>query len=344
MASIVSYGSYIPRFRVEGGEISRVWGRDLRVGVMTKAIPGPDEDTITMATESARNCLRSVDLDLGKVRALYIGSESHPYAVKPSGTVVAEALGITPDLYMADLEFACKAGSTAIIICSSQVDSGLIEYGLAIGADKAQSSTVDELEFATGSGAASFLIGKKGIVDIESMKSYTTDTPDFWRRDVQKYPSHGGRFTGEPAYFRHVTECAELLMSTMGTEAKDFKYAVFHQPNLKFPSSVGKKLGFKEEQLRPGLLVPEIGNAYAASSLLGLTAALDASEPGDRVLLVSYGSGAGSDAFQLYVNDEIVKFREVKNSRGIRNTSSYIEEKEVLDYSIYAKYSGRYRI
>jgi hydroxymethylglutaryl-CoA synthase len=343
MASITSYGSYIPRFRVEGSEILRVWGRDLNVGVKTKSVPGPDEDTITMATEAARNCLRSIDLDPGRVGALYIGSESHPYAVKPSGTVVAEALGIAPDLYMADLEFACKAGSTAIALCSSQVDSGLVEYGLAIGADRAQSSTVDELEYATGAGAASFLIGKDGVADIEHMESYNSDTPDFWRRDGQEYPSHGGRFTGEPAYFRHVTTCARALMSAMGTEAKDFKYAVFHQPNLKFPTSVGKQLGFRDEQLKPGLLVQEIGNAYAASSLLGLTAVLDISEPGEKILMVSYGSGAGSDAFQLLVKDEITRFRERRRMRNIRDTASFVDEKVILDYSIYAKYSGRYR-
>jgi len=342
MASIVSYGAYIPRFRVDVREISRVWGREMNLGVKTKAVPGPDEDTITMSTEAARNCLRSTDVGLDKVGALYIGSESHPYAVKPSGTVVAEALGIAPHLYMADLEFACKAGSAAMIICAAQVDSNQIDYGLAIGADRSQSATVDELEFATGAGAASFLMGREGIVDIEGTRAYATDTPDFWRRDEQRYPTHGGRFTGEPAYFRHVTECTRALMSQMGTSPEDYRYVIFHQPNLKFPTSVGKQLGFSGEQLRPGLLIPDIGNSYSASSLLGLTATLDISEPGDRILLVSYGSGAGSDAFSLMVNDDIIKFKETRGSRGIRNTSSYVEEKEMLDYSIYAKYSGRY--
>src|SRR5439155_1537859 len=82
-------------------------------------------------------------------------------------------------------------------------------------------------------------------------------TPDFWRREGQRYPSHGGRFTGEPAYFKHVVNCAQLLFKRAGTTAEDYDYAVFHQPNGKFPVRVAKQLGFKEPQIDTGLCVRE---------------------------------------------------------------------------------------
>ena len=93
-----------------------------------------------------------------------------------------------------------------------------------------------------------------------------TDTPDFWRREHMHYPRHAGRFTGEPAYFKHVLGAARGLMEKAGATPKDFTYAVFHQPNGKFPLRAGKALGFTREQIETGRLVPKLGNTYSGSS------------------------------------------------------------------------------
>ncbi len=154
------------------------------------------------------------------IGALYVGSESHPYAVKPTGTVVAEAIEASPNLTVADFEFACKAGTAAIQVCMGLVGSGMIKYGVAIGADTSQGAPGDPLEYSASAGGAAYLIGSREIIaKINSTFSYTTDTPDFWRREGQPYPSHGGRFTGEPAYFKHVSAAAKGLMEKVGLEA-----------------------------------------------------------------------------------------------------------------------------
>jgi len=171
---------------------------------------------------------------------------------------------------------------------------------------------------------------------IEASYSYATDTPDFWRRADAKYPEHGERFTGEPAYFKHITAAAEGLMEGLGTTAADYAYAVFHQPNTKFPMRVAKQLGFKNEQVEPGLLVPLIGNTYAGSAMIGLTAILDIAQPGDRILLVSYGSGAGSDAFSMHATDLLPKRRTLATS-----TADYISRRTEIDYATYARFRGK---
>ena len=141
MVGIVSYGAYVPRYRIKPEEIGRIWGTDgasMGKGLMInqKSVPSPDEDTVTISTEAARYMLARVpDVDSADIGAVYIGPERHPYAVKPSSTIVAEAIGATPNMTAADLEFACKAGTAGIQAGLGLVKAGMVKYAVAIGAD-----------------------------------------------------------------------------------------------------------------------------------------------------------------------------------------------------------------
>jgi hydroxymethylglutaryl-CoA synthase len=340
---IVSYGAYVPRYRITPKEIGRVWGLDgvgYGKGLMIeqKSVAGPDEDVITISVEAARSALRRAKISPQKIGAIYVGSESHPYTVKPSGTVVAEAIEATPNLTCADYEFACKAGTAAIQTCMGLVKSEMIEYGLAIGADTSQGAPGDALEFSASAGGAAMLIGSKDVIArIDATLSYTTDTPDFWRREGQMYPTHGGRFTGEPAYFKHINSCAKMLFQKCGTKPSDYKYAVFHQPNGKFPQKVAKQLGFTTEQITTGLLTPQIGNTYSGAVPLGLSAILDEAIPGDRIFAIAYGSGAGSDGFDITVTPAIEKF----DRAAAPSVKQLFQNLKQLDYGTYAKFRGK---
>lgn len=336
---IVGYGAYVPQYRLPATEVARLWGgSDEGLPIKEKSVPGLDEDTITMAIEAARNALARSGLDARKLRAVWVGSESHPYAVKPSSTIVAEAIGTSPNIQAADMEFACKAGTEAVVAAIALVGSGMGDYALAIGADTAQGKPGDALEYTAAAGAAAFILGpaEESLVEIISTYSFVTDTPDFWRRAYQHYPEHGQRFTGEPAYFKHVSTAAKTMMSESGTTAADYQYAVFHHPNAKFPQRVAKQLGFSPEQIKTGLLASVIGNTYAAASPLGLTAVLDEAKPGDRILMVSYGSGAGSDALDLRVTERLEKCRNLAPL-----TAQYIARRVEIDYATYARYRGK---
>jgi hydroxymethylglutaryl-CoA synthase len=215
------------------------------------------------------------------------------------------------------------------------VKSEMIKYGIAIGADTSQAAPGDALEYAASAGGAAFIIGNdKVIASINETSSFTTDTPDFWRREGRKYPAHGGRFTGAPAYFKHIISNAQYLMELTNSKPEDYNYAVFHQPNGKFPLRVAKMLGFTPDQVKQGLLCPIIGNTYSGSSMLGLASVLDIAKPGNRIFVTSYGSGAGSDAFDITVTNNIDNFPLEKAPL----VSQLIEKKQYIDYSSYAKY------
>jgi hydroxymethylglutaryl-CoA synthase len=336
---IIGYGSYIPQYRLPAHEVARVWKEGQSgLPITEKAVPGPDEDTMTIGLEAARNALARAGIDPQEIGAVWVGSESHPYAVKPTSTIIAEAIGATPHTEAADWQFACKAGTETVQAAIGFVGSGMAHYALGIGADTAQGRPGDALEYTAAAGGAAYVIApaEESLAVFEASYSYVTDTPDFWRRPNTHYPSHGQRFTGEPAYFHHVLAAGQELMSQLGYQPGDFEYVVLHQPNKKFPERAAAMLGFEKEQWQTGLLAPIIGNTYAGASLLGLTAVLDIAKAGDRILCISFGSGAGSDAFSIRVTEKIT----AKQGRAPL-TQDYINRRVEIDYATYARYRGK---
>lgn len=339
MIGIVSYGAYIPKHRIKPSQIAHAWGKasdevEKTLGVFEKAVASVDEDAITLAIEAAYKALTSGNINPQDLGAITVGSESHPYAVKPSSTTVAGILGMGTDYLAADLEFACKAGTAGIQFMFGLVQSGKAKYVLAVGSDVAQSKPSDVLEYTAGSASAAFILGKKDtIANLIDFTSFSSDTPDFWRKDTEKFPSHAGRFTGQPAYFAHVLGASEAMLKKVKMKSSDFDYAIFHMPNAKFPNEAAKKLGFTPKQLKPGFVVPYIGNPYSGSSMIGLAATLDIAKAGDKIFVCSYGSGAGSDAFVFVVTKEIKAYQ-----KKLKDTvAAQIKNKEYIDYSLIAK-------
>jgi hydroxymethylglutaryl-CoA synthase len=339
---LAGFGAYVPRFRVDTAAIAAAWRPRGTAGaaVAQKSVTGPDEDVVTMAIEAGRTAVGRSGLEASSIGAVWVGTESKPYAVKPSATIVAEALGITPGVVAADMEFACKAGSEAMQAAVAFVGAGMVDAALAIGMDTAQSKPGDALEYTAGCGGAAFVFApaERAVAVVEASVSHVTDTPDFFRREGAAYPEHGSRFTGEPSYFHHTLAASRRLLEELGASAGDYTYAVFHQPVPKFVHRAAQDLGFSREQVRTGLLAPQIGNAYAGSSLLGLAAVLDVAAPGDRIFFCSYGSGAGSDAFSFVVNERVL------DRRNGPSVGDYLDRsRTITDYGHYLKLRHKIR-
>jgi hydroxymethylglutaryl-CoA synthase len=346
MVGIVGYGSYLPVFRIKVDDIARQWGarpESIRKGLLLKekTVPSPDEDTITISVEASKYAFKRAGIDPGLVGAVYVGSESHPYAVKPSGTVLADALGISPEVHVADYEFACKAGTEAMFVAYCQVKSGVLDYALAVGADTSQGAPGDALEYSASAGGTAFIFGRENVIaEVLHTYSYTTDTPDFWRREGASYPQHGGRFTGAPAYFKHVLGAGATILEKSGLTPEQIAHAVFHMPNGKFPLTAGKRLGFKDKQLKTGWIVPLMGNTYSGSSPTGLSAIFDVGKPGDLILMVSFGSGAGSDAFIYRLTERLPEVQGV--APKLRDMLE--GKRRYVDYGTYAKFRDKIKL
>jgi hydroxymethylglutaryl-CoA synthase len=330
---IVGYGVYTSKFRIKEGNIER-------------SVPFIDEDAITAAVEAGKLALIHSGVDNTSIGKIYVGSESNPYAVKPIASKVAQVLKLgeeNEDLQgvdAIDMEFACKAATSMFKDAAALVNypKSNIKHAMVIGTDNSQAAPRDcpggELDLFVGYGAAAFIFGKQDVIaEIEGWYSCTSDTPDFWRRDGEPHPMHGGRFTGDPAYFKHVRTSAKKLMERLNLQVGDVDYFVAHQPNLQFPVRIAKELGFKEEQYAPMLQVAKFGNTYSGASPIGLAAVLDIAKPDDRILMASYGSGAGSDAYSLVTTKQILDKRQNQ-----KMTIAYQAQNPFLEHVDYTTY------
>ena len=332
---IVGYGVYVSKFRIKEGSIER-------------SVPFPDEDAITAAVEAGKLALIHSGIDPSLVGKLYVGSESNPYAVNPIASKVAQVLRLGEEekaegvqgIDTVDTEFACKAATSMFKDAAALVyyPKTPMKYAMVIGADNSQAAPRGEpggeLDFFVGFGGCAFIFGMDDVIaELESWYSCSSDTPDFWRRDLEPYPRHGGRFTGEPAYFKHTVKGGQKLMDNMGLKPSDFDYFVCHQPNLRYPVRAARALGFKEEQYAPGLQVSKFGNTYSGSSPTGLASILDNAKAYDRIMIVSYGSGAGSDAYSFVVTNQIEQKR-----RRQKFTIEHQTENEFIEYVDYTTY------
>ena len=334
-AGIVGYGVYTSRFRIkENG--------------MERAVPFIDEDAVTAAVEAGKLALIHSGVDNALVGKVYVGTESNPYAVKPIASKVAQVLKLGEEdddvqaVDAVDTEFACKAASSMFKDAAALVNypKSDMKYAMVIGADNSQSAPRGcpggELDLFVGYGGSAYIFGKYDVIaEIEGWYSCTSDTPDFWRRDSERYPLHGGRFTGDPAYFKHVRKATTKLMEKLGLKPNDVNYFVAHQPNPQFPVKIAKELGFKPDQYEVSLQVNKFGNTYSGCSPIGLAAVLDVAKPDDRILITSYGSGAGSDSYLLRTTDQLVS----KRRRQKVNIKYQVENPfvEYVDYSTYRR-------
>jgi len=335
LPGVVGYGFYASRFRIKEGKLER-------------SVPFIDEDAVTAAVEAGKLALIHSGVDSSLVGKVYVGSESNPYAVKPIASKVAQVLklgeedGDVQGVDAVDTEFACKAASSMFKDAAALVNypkSG-VKYAMVIGADNSQAAPRGcpggELDVFVGYGGSAFLFGKHDVIaEIEGWYSCTSDTPDFWRRDGEPFPMHGGRFTGDPAYFKHVRKATTKLMEKLSLQAGDVDYFVTHQPNPQFPVKVAKQLGFKDEQYAVSLQVNKFGNTYSGCSPAGLAAVLDVAKPEERILITSYGSGAGSDAYLLRTTSQLID----KRQRQKLNVKFQTENPfvEYVDYTTYRR-------
>ncbi|MFC2006596.1 hydroxymethylglutaryl-CoA synthase family protein [Chloroflexota bacterium] len=330
MAGIITYGAYIPYYRLPRSVIGKAWGRGGGSG--EKAIANYDEDTISMSVAAAMDCLKGIDSKT--VDALYLATTNAPYKERQNATIAAAALDLRREVQTADFANCLRAGTIAMLSALDAVKAGSAGSVILAASDMRLGGASGENEQSFGDGAAAFVIGKNRVAaEIEGTFTISEDFPDSWRAYNDTFVrSWEDRFGFEEGYLKFPAEAAAEAMKKCKLTPKDFSKVCFYGPNARRHGEAGRRMGFQPEQIQDSLL-DVVGNTGAAHSLMVLVGALEEAEAGDRILLVGYGSGC--DAIVLRVTEEISKIRD---RRGIKK---HLQMKRTLDnYEKYLRWRG----
>lgn len=339
MTGIVGYGAYIPGLRITTKEIRAVWpGAGSVAGVQERAVADLDEDVITMAVAAAERALEQAGLVPEEVQAVYLATTSAPYEEKSAAAVVQVALGLPAGTLAVDVGGSTRAGTLALRLGQAQVEAGHAEVALVIASDNRRPALGDPLEQGLGAGAVALVVGRERVLaEISGWSSVTEQVATVWRPYGEKWlrRQDDGRFEREYGYLRCAGQAGRQALAALYLEGGEVACLAASEPDGRSLANLARTLGLPREATQATTLAPMVGDTGAAAPLLGLVAALEEGQPGQRVLVISYGPGAGSDAFGVSLTQGL----EAKRGMGER-LKEMLAGKTYLSYPAYAKRAG----
>lgn len=336
MAGIVSYGGYVPRYRLNRKTIFKTMGW-MNPGTIAnskgeKAVANFDEDSVTMAVAAGKDALNGIDPSA--VEGLYLASTSLPYKERLNAGIVAAGLGFNDQIRAADFTGGLKAGTTALLSALDAVNAGQQSTVMVAASESrlGQPSSAQEMIF--GDAAASLLIGDKDIIaEFKGSYSLTCDFVDHYRGGSAKTDRQWeDRWIRDLGYARFIPEAVRGLLEKYGLEIGDFKKVIYDCHYGAARKKLNKILGIAPEADQSNFQ-SEIGQCGSAQSLVMLVAALEAASPGDKILVVSFGSGC--DALYFEAADGITRTQKGKGISGCLANKAELDQ-----YSKYLVWRG----
>ncbi len=325
MAGIVSYGAYIPKWRMSRELLRRGLKGE-------KAIAGRDEDSVTMAVSAVLDCLNGLERE--SIDGLFFASTTAPYREKQIATIVAAAADLRRDILTADFANSLRAGTAALKAAIDAVRAGSAKKVMVVAADSRLGAPGSSLEADLGDGAAALLIGQEGIVaSLEGSYSISNELIDIWRAEEDQFVRvWEERFVQTQGYLKVVSEAVQGLFSKYGLSPGDFTKLIVYAPNPRRAIDLARRLRFDPKTQLQDTLYEVMGNTGTAYPLMLLVAALEEAKLGDHLLLASYGNGSDVLAFQ--VTEALEGVRE-----GRRGMKAHLESKKLVpDYKTYLKW------
>jgi hydroxymethylglutaryl-CoA synthase len=331
MVGITSYGAYIPLYRLNRAEIGRAW--DMPTAPGEKAVANYDEDSLTMAVEAARGCLKGIKLD--SIDGLFFASTTSPYRDKQTAATIAMVLGINRESVTMDFSGSLRCGTNALRAAVDAVRSGSANNVVVIASEMRLGYPAGANEISFGDGAAAVLVGNKAVIaEVEGSYSIYEELQDFWRSDKDLFVrSAEDRFIVDEGYNKVIPAAVSGALKKFNLTSKDFSTCVLYVPNQRQIGTLVKKLGFDPKTQSKDRLFSNVGDTGSAMPMMSLVETLEEAITGNRIILVAYGNGC--DVFSLKMTDDIERAK-VKDRMGI--TRCIASKKMLSNYNRYLRW------
>ncbi|MHA1144291.1 MAG: hydroxymethylglutaryl-CoA synthase [Candidatus Helarchaeota archaeon] len=332
MVGIISYGCYVPRYRISSGELKKVWNKS-SAGVKEKSVPYRDEDTITLALSAAKNSLSS-GLEIARIKSLYFASVSSPFIEKQISTLLLSMLGLDEQSKNVDLGGSARAGSFALEEATNHCQLNPNDLSMVVTADSLLSRPGSNLEGSFGAGGTSWIIGNlEPIAVFEGFTSFSSEISERWRPVDGEYHAGDDRFVRQFGIIKTMKNAIKQLTNQVNREVNDYDHVIFQQNDGRIPIQIAKSVKLDLKKLEVGNIVQYFGDIGVSSVLMGLAKVLDNAEPDQTILCASWGSG-GTHAFSLKTTSAI------QNGRAKPAVDHFIKNKALISYPTYLQYLG----
>ncbi|MFP4476126.1 MAG: SDR family NAD(P)-dependent oxidoreductase [Desulfatibacillaceae bacterium] len=336
MVGITSYGAYIPRLRLNRMSIFQSIGwfapALMVVAQGERSMCYWDEDALTMAVEASRDCLNGQDKNA--LDAVYIGSMTMPFEDRLNAGILSTALNLRDDVNSADFSGSMRAGASALVAAIDAVKGGEKKNVLVTASDKPETKPAYFYEMWYGDGAASVTVGSENVI-AEFLGSHTL-TYDF----VDHYRGKGKRFdyfweerwARDEGFSRIIPETIKGLLEKTNLTIDQVDKIVFPCIFKAEYKKIAKILGAAPEKIADNMHA-ETGQCGTAHAMVMLARELETAEPGQVIVMASFGNGCDAMAFK--VTDEIKK---LATRLGV--SGCLANKKEIDNYAKYLIWRG----
>lgn len=338
MVGICSYGGYVPRYRLNRGRVYEAMGWMNSANIAhaggEKAVANYDEDSITLAVAAGQDCLK--DRDPSEVEGLYFASTTMPYKERLNAGIMTVALGMGDHVRAADFSGGLKAGTTALISALETIESKRAKKMLVCSSDCRLGSPASPQEMIFGDGAASLLVGDEDVIaEYKGSFSTTYDFVDHYRGEFARFDRQWeDRWIRDLGFDQLVPETINGLLTRYGLKISDFDKVIYPCHYAAARKKLNKTFGIGPEREQKNFQF-EIGETGTPHALIMLVNALEGAGPGDKLLVVSFGSGC--DALYFEVTEKILDVRDrlgisvcLANRAELDNYTKYLVWRDAL--------------
>ncbi|MFO7962629.1 MAG: 3-oxoacyl-[acyl-carrier-protein] synthase III C-terminal domain-containing protein [Desulfobacterales bacterium] len=315
---ITAYGGYIPRLRMSRKSIvqANIWVDPslMAHAKSERSMCDYDEDTITMAVEAGRDCLKEADRQ--DIDAVFFASTTMPFDDRQNSTVVAEALGIKENIETLDVSHSQRAATSGMITAMKALAGGEGKASLFVASEQRETKCGTPKELLYGDGAAAVTLGKGDGLIARYLGAYSVsrDMVDHFRSKGERFDYEWEeRWIREEGYFKIVPSAIKGLLEKTGVAPGEIDHFVLPCVIKRVRETIAKKMGMPAEAIRDNLMngCGETGSAHAVVMLVD---ALQDAKPGEKILVVGFGQGA--DALLFETTEAVSKQTRAKGIKG----------------------------